>query len=307
MEENIYISNSFEELLLCLKRRLFDPALPLFTPKTVVVPSSAMRRAVMLKLAQDPDLKIVAGVQFVTMSQVVRGLEGKKIPNFIELSLLIQRELQKKEEGALSHYLVSERREVELAESLSSLFIHYGIYGGEVLGKWEKGWQQRLWHALFAPESPWSDPFTKLKGKEKKRDCFHLFGFSFLPRVYFEYFQERESLFYFVSPCQCFWDDEEGGHHSLLSYLGKGGRLLSRLFEGRSDTAECYVEREGNFLHQLQRDMLYLEEERGKQDESVELHAALSKLQEVELLFGHLSSLLQKYPPQRDQSDRSLY
>jgi exodeoxyribonuclease V gamma subunit len=307
---SIYVSNELEELMKCLKEKLFDPSLPVFAKKMVIVPNQAMKKFLMVNLAKDPTLNVVAGVQFVTLSQALRAIEGKRIPSGIELSLLIERELHKNwdEDVALSRYLsvaeeVRDRRIVQLSDQLGSAFMRYGIYGGEELARWEKegGWQQKIWREIFSNQSMWSYPVKELKGGREVNFFLHGFGFSFLPKVYFDFLQQSGCCFYFLSPCQYFWSDlsleNEEESNRLLLNLGKACRHLARSFEESSSLCEAYSEREGSSLKNIQASLLHLSEVNVIDDDSVQLHAASSKWHEIEILFEFLCGQLQTLEP----------
>lgn len=312
MKSPIYLSNALENLLLSLKEQLFDPSFSPFKRKMVVLPSELMKRYVMVHFAKDPSLNGVAGVQFVTLSQALRLFETKKIPHFITLSLLIEREVHfllgqgLEEDRELLDYLslpspFLNQRLFPLVDQLSSLFMRYGIYGGEALILWEKkeGWQQKIWRALFSEGSPWNFPLKEFSSPRVSPCPMHLFGFSFLPKIYFNFFEQLESQFYLLSPCQYFWTDldREEASYSLLGQLGKACRHLARLFEGSSFVREEYLLREGSYLTQIQNGLLNLEEVSYQEDDSIQLHAVSSKWREVELLFAYICSQLTDVEP----------
>lgn len=323
MKANIFLSNVLENLVESLKTNLFNSSFSPFSKRVVVVPSTLMKTYLMMNIAKNPSFQVVAGVRFATLFQILREMGGKKMLKFIELSLLVEEELHqlvkenREEDRELLSYLslpdqLLDRRIMQFADQLSSLFILYGIYGGERLAKWEKerGWQQKLWGRIFPEEALWSYPLKELSRGRQVDFPIHLFGFSFLPKVYFDFFEELKSQFYILSPCQYFWsdlrsnrqkflkdEDDYEGNHSLLANLGKANRNFAKLFEESSFLHENYREEEGSCLKNLQRSLLNLEEIEWTEDDSIHLHATSSKLEEIELLFQYISHYLKTCQP----------
>ncbi len=181
--------------------------------------------------------------------QLLKGMmEGEriskvKLPNGVELALAIEWSLKEmiaslppakipSWQPLLSYLNVqpgkpvwktkSVRRSTSLAHTLAQLFRDYGKYGGELIKEWEEadqnqiGWQQQLWKYIFRPGSPWTYLYRELKKIEGDQEpipdvMVHLFSVSFLPRLYFDFFNECSKRLpikhYLLSPSQQFWSD----------------------------------------------------------------------------------------------------
>lgn len=340
----VFVSDRMEELAAALKENLFSQDLKPFAKKRIAVPSSAVKEWLLLYFAKDPDLCIAGGMEFYSLAQLLFSQTQKKIPTEIELSFLLQYRIQQLQEREgrnpllepLFSYLQSENerrrkaRLIALSRNLSSLFLHYGIFGGGALLSWleKPGWQQTLWKEIFAEE--WSSPVQEFLLKEKEREplsfAVHLFGFSSIPEVYLKYLLKGKTSLYQLSFSPFFWgdlcSDKERSRRKtsleaqrafdsyiedqnrLLANFGKAGRSLFSLLE-RSDveSVERYSERdqqELSLLQAVQRDLYCMENaDRGKdnhsfRDHSIQLHAVSSKMREVELLWNQIVSLIQK-------------
>jgi exodeoxyribonuclease V gamma subunit len=338
MKENIYLSNQLEVLADYLKNNLFA-SLP-FEKKRVILPSYAIKSYLSQRFAKDPDLNVCAGIQMNLLSE---GLfewlipEEKRIPTFLELSLLIQREIEllikEKEEEAESIFALlfpvksedqkGALRIAHFSGELAKLFLRYGIFGGEFLESWqkEKGWQQKIWRKIFGEDSFWTYPQKALPLKKEVDFPIHLIGFSFLPKLYFRFFKDLGSYFYLLSPCRLFWTDlysDKQRIHFLKKiqneqkeemdiYLRSGNRLLANFgkmgkeFAFLLENEECitedtYIESSGSFLKNLQNALLNLQSSTPLPDASLQLFAASSLLQEVELLLENLLHLMREDP-----------
>ena len=96
----IYFSNQLEILYQHLKQSLFSRSTKPLTRRLVMVQSSAMRNWLTLRMAQDPELNVAMGIEFIYLSQAFETLlrlstSKKKIhfPRTIEVSLSIEAEL----------------------------------------------------------------------------------------------------------------------------------------------------------------------------------------------------------------------
>jgi exodeoxyribonuclease V gamma subunit len=192
-----FLSNRLEVLYQNLKDRLFGSLKAPFTRRLVIVYGPAMKSWLMLKMAEDPDLKVAMGIEFIYLNQAFETLchtfqshPHSHIPNQMELALAIEKELNQvlQNFGALSeaekkiwfpliHYLKldleelseslklsrkMERRLIGLSRQVSQHFREYGRYAHTLVSKWETqhhlGWQQQLWKTLFNNQSGWSYP-----------------------------------------------------------------------------------------------------------------------------------------------------
>lgn len=190
---NIFNSNRVEQLYVYLKHALYSDITHPFTRRLVAVASPALKNWLMLRLAQDPDLGIAAGLEIGSLDDLVQKLRMgfclksgyKKIPSLTELGLAIEVEIrriltewdflspqQQKLYSSLACYLEidkqgslskkSEKRLLGLSLEVAELFLQYGKYGYGMVSTWsgpsesEAHWQQNLWNRLFNPDSPWT-------------------------------------------------------------------------------------------------------------------------------------------------------
>ncbi len=200
---HVYFSNRLEELYQNLKETLYASPTTPFTKRLVIVPGSAIKSWLSLKLAQDPAMGIAAGIEFVLLDQAIPIIKEAfgtpfkgKFPQLAELSLVIQAEIKKivslidyteNEEkwrplldylgldfSHCSFSLKSERRLLTLADQLAKNFQQYGSYGGAWLKEWElqtkkekpksaKHWQFHLWEQLFQSSTSWSYLYRELR------------------------------------------------------------------------------------------------------------------------------------------------
>ena len=99
-ELDLFLSNSLDVLYENLKASLFaSNSLP-FTKRLIVVYGPAMKSWLMLKMAQDPDLGIAAGIDFLYLNQafdqlmdLFHGQANKYLPTRLELALFIEKEI----------------------------------------------------------------------------------------------------------------------------------------------------------------------------------------------------------------------
>ncbi len=130
----------------------------------------------------------------------------------------------------------------------------------------------------------------------------HLFGFSFIPKVYFNFFQSAN--FYLFSPCEIYWEDFysekeksylkiDDTQNPLLGNWGKVGRkMFAMVQESNQCTEEHYVAPfEDCTLHRLQRDCLEGNFGRHESDASIGFFSATTPLREIEILKDQLLKL----------------
>ncbi len=309
MKKIVILSNRLEQLAESLKASIFDKTERPFTTRKIVTPSHAVKAYLMQRYAEDPELQVAAGMEFLTLSEIFCT------PTALELSLLLEQHIPCLQEP-LAYYrdlppALQKKRIGQLAQQLSGLFLRYLVYGERHL----EGWQRELWE--------------KITQKQQARTgSYHLFGFSYLPPSYFKFFVEQKSCFYLLSPCQFFWTDLCTGkeksylqkrarsmgvketscetlasyleeHNPLLSNLGKLGRRLMTLVE-ELITEEKYVEEEGTLLQSVQNDLLNLRISGGEEDSSIQIHSASSKLSEIEVLWELLHQFLNEGIPPKE-------
>lgn len=226
-ELTIYFSNRLEILYLNLKNALFYSNFNPFARRIIVVYGPAIQSWLMLKMAQDPDLGIAAGVEFIYLSQAFEKLleigqapKNKYLPSPLELALAIEKEIyailrafpilnveEKKIWQPLLDYLKLnpnhetlspkiEKRLVALSQHLAQLFRDYGRFAGHHIAKWNESnpadWQQHLWQKLFNEKSCWHDLSKALQLPiSLDSNCqIHFFSISFLARCEFEFIQK---------------------------------------------------------------------------------------------------------------------
>lgn len=193
-EPNIFLSNRLEILYLNLKEHLFFNSTP-FQRRLVVVYGPAMQSWLMLKMAQDPDLKVAMGIEFIYLNQALENLTkilqppaSQYLPSYLELALAIEKEIMEvfrsypwlsatEQElwqpliryfklnptltsSPLSLSAKMEKRLITLSQHLAKLFLNYGKFAHNLTTQWEKGppkmWQHCLWRNLFHERSPWT-------------------------------------------------------------------------------------------------------------------------------------------------------
>lgn len=187
-----FYSNRVERLYSHLRKELFGESCRPFTKRIVVVPSQAMKRWLMLQLAQDKQAGISAGIDFpfldraiFSLSDSLLGITPPVIPDTCDLSFLIEKQIRVFIEE-FTHLTVSHQhllqplfnylqisghqwdksaqsRLVGLSNRLASLFSNYGHFSGSMIEKWNQDplsaraadWQQLIWNSIFSHESHW--------------------------------------------------------------------------------------------------------------------------------------------------------
>lgn len=192
---NIFFSNHLTILYQHLKAHLFAVDPSPFTRRIIVVYGPAMKSWLMLQMAQDPELQIATGLEFLYLNQAFENLleifqvnTRSTIPSLLELALAIEQELRSKltffkdlsvedqrDWLPLLHYLKihlnafsplkltrkMERRLIGLSHQLARCFKDYERYGQRLLERWDKmtlpehNWQKKLWHALYHEKRGW--------------------------------------------------------------------------------------------------------------------------------------------------------
>lgn len=317
----VYLSNQLEELGDLLAQILFNPVLHPLQRRMVVVPSAAVKEFLFRRFATDAQWGVAAGMEVLTLPQALNRIlpKPKRIPSSLELSLQLEHEIRRPllENTAVfaplrSYVQDKETRIASLAEQLGSLFSRYSVFGGAALDEWLKkeGWQQSLWRRIFGG-APWVPLRSALEKPKLIKFPIFVFGFSFLPEIYLNFFRELGASFYLLSPCQLFWgdllSDREHAYtglgardeNPLLANMGKVGRKFAAFLEKEGFlTDEHYLEPQGNsLLENLQRDLLLLRNsDFEKSDASIQLHAASSKWREVQVLYDALLAIFEKDP-----------
>lgn len=223
-----------------------------FENRLIVVPDLSIKEFLLYRFAEDPRLKIAAGIKVLPLNQAVmeimdqafspfeRKLFKKRIPSFLELSLAIEEKLyhfllEKKGNESLIRYLDTQfeekkkKRISSLSEELAKLFVRYGFYGTSFLSMWltekNQGWQQALWHELFSEDSPWTYPLEALHENSPKQFSgkIALFGFSYIAPIHLSFFCAFQATLYQLSPSALFWEDAVSDKERLVM-----GRILKK-------------------------------------------------------------------------------
>ncbi len=215
----------------------------------------------------------------------------------------------------------------ELAEALSLDFLHYGVYGGIGLERWLKNtsWQTELFKKAF---DSWDYPQRALGqikiGEHRPLDLdIHIFGFSFLPKIYDTFFTKLSHVFkihhYYLTPTKEYfgltrsnkekaWLERQGEYledlqdNPLLANFGKQTRrrFLS-LLEKELYLEEFFYENPDpiSFLQKVQHAIFSNHSIAAtttieQLDDSFEVHKCFSHKREIETLLGTLMRLSSK-------------
>lgn len=295
----IHFSNSLEELVQVLKENLFSGDCGPFDRRLIAVPHLGLKSYLMQAIAKDPQLQVAAGLNIVNLPQAWSKLSRKKLPTTLELSLFLQHNLIPliEQEEELQNYFSTarEKRIGPFCDALARYFQRYALYGKKNLSPW----QEKLWKEMKRQWTFPSDPVTI-----KSQWQIHLFGFSFIPKVYFEFFQKLDAAMYLFSPCEIYWEDFysdkekcflnfDDEQNPLLGNWGKVGRkMFSMVQESNLCTEEHYVTPEGNSaLNHIQRDCLEGAFNKHSADASLSFFSATTHLREVEILKDQLLKL----------------
>jgi exodeoxyribonuclease V gamma subunit len=323
----IHYSDRLELLYGRLRDSLFGTGLGPFARRWVVVPTHAIKSWLQQRLAEDPQVGVAAGIDFLFLEEAVGRLTGTRAPDHLAVRLQVELLLRKGVEP-LREYLTSERRLLALAGNLSDLFKQYGLYGGQMLKTWT-GWQADLWRA--GGWSSLADELEQATVSAWEEGEIHLFGFSHLAPAYHRFFQKLARVVHVhysvLSPCQAYWGDVrsdrerrylkrffrgEGAKEAeldqldgllrdcnpLIANLGRLGReYFLMLEESGALTDEVYSKEEAvSSLQMVQADMLWLQPPGPvvdlESDRSVQVHVATSKMREVQVLHNTLLALL---------------
>lgn len=270
----IFYSNRIERLYQDLKLHLFSNSSP-FAKRFLIVPTQAIKSWLTLRLAQDPDLGIAAGLDILFIDESFKKLQALLLdkehhpilPHPLELTLAIEEKIRQVISNwpaisplwqPLINYLKisspqltqrSEKRLASLSETLAKLFREYGKYGSEMIKQWanETGWQEALWDQIYKEHS-WSYPaeaYSSLKMASPRIPDLqiHLFSLSFLVKSEFCFFEQISRFYplyyYSLSPCCQFWSDllsdKESQH--LQKYWRRRGASLQQ-----QQTLEHYLQ-----------------------------------------------------------------
>ena len=327
--KTIYLAVSQDVTLLypLLKQALFLEN-NFFQKRIVLLENAITKHWLQLQMAEDPDLHIAMGVEFLDGERVFEALltifyknPPKTFPGKRELALLIQE--WGKEEG------IYWGKSCRIAE----YFTAYSRFGGDPM----PGYLQSLWDRMVA-QYGWVSHQEALRRVLKLpidpvRGSLHFFS----PRL----FTKEEVVFldhlaqilpvwvYQFSPCELFWSDlcsdRESAHllrhwekktgsfapnflqlqelladrHPLLANLGSVGRRMAREWEASSAQSFAYypkVEPPGSLLQQVQQDVLSMSlPQQREADSSIQLYGAMNARQEVEMVYQILVEYLETH------------
>ncbi len=344
-----FFSNRLETLADLLHDEVFKPSKRMKT-NVIVVPDPAMKSFLYQYFSMHSNSKIAFGIEVVTLSEALYEItrHHKKenpfyLPSLLDISVLVERKLielylsQDKSQvfRDLLAYLGEPKESVEtflrkkiisLAEQIARFFNLLELQPQQVIQDWlkEDGWHQRLWKDIFSLETGWSFPEEVLNKISPTLSELYLFGFSFIPKLYLDFFQKIDIVSFIVSPSECFWEDLysnkervflqkvlEGKKvrlkvrqqldmylretNPLLGNWGKQGReFLKNLGPIEPYIEEYYVDSPQNtLLAKIQNDFLSLAQEEYSPDQvqgdcSFQVHSCTSKIREVEVLLEAL-------------------
>lgn len=226
----MFSSNFIEILTNSLKRNLFFKGVK--SQVYIFVANRFVKNYLMKSIADDPDLKVSFGLNFVNISNFLNFFQSKlniskkkRFLNFLELNFLIRKKIEKHITKPLSdssylvlyNYLIKdgkilEKRFTKLCLDLSEIYLKYTIYENEksLIKKSKIHWQIKLFLEIFY-EDGYSAIFRDLKKvdiKSLKDVEFHFFSINYMPAIYFDFIHRFPNVFhYFLSPTAYFFED----------------------------------------------------------------------------------------------------
>lgn len=306
---SVIYSNSFEKLYQSLKEELFQSSNPL-KPKIIVVPSQKVKDWLQQRLISDPDVGIAMGLQFMGVTNALEWLcPFNIIPHPLSLALQTEQAIYTvldepidacttplHDYFASSHPQQLGLRVERLADCLSQIFMLYERYGGAFFAKWRKkmGWIQKVW-SITAEERPvLCDRLVTCKMTEGVE--IFLFNVGFMPSLYLQFF-ENVKAFQF-SPCGVYWGDinrKSEEDNPLLAHWGRLGKCLSLSYDNcQWQIIDRHREIEqSSTLSNVQQAIFHsLPSVIPAIDSSIEIHTAVTRLREVEVVKECLIHLL---------------
>ncbi len=229
----MFSSNYIENLTSKLKQNLFFSGLK--SEVYIFVQNKFIKNYLVQNFADDPDLKISFGLNFVNISNFLNFFQNKlkiskdkRFLNFLELNFLIRKKIIEHIEKpknylannlyvGLRKYLfkdekIIEKRLTKLSFELTEIYLKYSIFENEknLIEKSKSHWQVKLFLEIYY-ESGYSLAFRDLKKmdiRSIKNIEFHFFSISYMPPIYFDFINQFERVFhYFISPTKYFFED----------------------------------------------------------------------------------------------------
>lgn len=356
MEKNtffVFFSNKLEALAQLAQQRLFSDRLAL-ARRLIIVPDAQVKTFLYRYFALGSPTKVAFGLEILTLAEALHALtrQAKQenpfyIPTRLDFSITI--------EGILADLYVSDQTDfsysllyqylgekksvigstvrgkmISLAEELAHFFSIMGMQNSSVIEEWLSinGWEQKIWKRIFHKNPFWAYPEKIVREVAPSIDRVCLFGFSYLPGIYLQFFKKITVYAYLLSPSEFFWEDVysdkervflqkvlEGKKtrlkvreqldfylresNPLIGNWGKLGREFIRqigLLEPYIE--ELYVSDQGDTtLKRLQNDFLHLGQDQYElevleDDGSLELYSCTSNIREVEVLLEKLQNLM---------------
>ncbi|NGX35126.1 MAG: hypothetical protein K1060chlam1_01496, partial [Candidatus Anoxychlamydiales bacterium] len=223
----MFSSNFIEILTNKLKQNLFFSGLK--SESYIFVPNKFVKNYLMQKFADDPDLKVSFGINFVNIGNFLNFFQNKlkiskdkRFLNFLELNFLIRKKIieniEVKKEISNNAYLelrkylikdgkIVEKRLTKLTFDLTEIFLKYSIFENEksLIEKSKNNWQIRLFLEIFSNSGyrgyrGCSLVFRDLKKidiQNIKNIEFHFFLVSYMPPVYFDFINQFKKVFHY--------------------------------------------------------------------------------------------------------------
>lgn len=313
-------SNRVEVLAEALKKALWGPGADPLEERWVILPSQAMKRWLMLNMAEDSD--VAMGLQFPYLDKAIKTLAKASFLSKREMSFLVEKEVEKRMEHADLQPLLAamgieketlhqkgvRRALAHFCDTLGDLFGRYGLYAEKLTREWLKkptlDWQGSLFKALFEQADY---PYKVVRERRGRPLNIHIFCPSFIPKVWLQFFALFDAKIYALgTTAHVSYHD-----HPLLASCGQCERQFglfldeiearqARVFQVPEALADQDYMTEDVFesdepptlLRALQASILLQNEVTRELDETMEVHSHPSKFSEVEGLYQRLGRLV---------------
>ena len=246
---NVFFSNDLDVLAAVLQGQLFSLQHP-FERRFVVVPDGKIKSYLYEYFAMRSEAKIAFGLEVVTLPEALYELTRRTkkqnpfyFPTLSDLSFRIEgllnfyttEECDTKKYDTLLKYIghidgstrsLSRKKIIALSEQLALFYNNLGLQPQHVIDDWLKadGWQQFIWKTIFSLEEQWTYPERMLAKITPSQERIYLFGFSYIPSVYLDFFTKVSVVAYLLSPSEYFWED---------LYSDKERVYLQKVLEGK--------------------------------------------------------------------------